>query len=208
MNSFQTPAISTLIAEPAAVTREGLAAILGREPDIELVAAARSGDEAVCAARALRPQVALLSAAFPGDYGISGWIAVAKQARAAAPDCQFAIIGPGWQCHEIRSAAAAGVRGFLVSDAPAEELIGAVRRLASGRQALDPRLSRNLQSPLTAREADVLRAAESGATTTEIARALCLTEGTVRNYLSRAIAKTGARNRLGAARTAAESGWL
>lgn len=190
------------------MTREGLAAILSREPDIELVAAARSGDEAVSAARALRPQVALLSAAFPGDQGIADWIAVAEQARTAAPDCQLAIIGPGWQCHEMRNAAAAGVRGFLVSDAPAEELIGAVRRLASGRQVLDPRLSRTLESPLTAREADVLRAAEAGATTAEIARTLCLSEGTVRNYLSRAIAKTGARNRLGAARTAAEHGWL
>ncbi|MCL2581485.1 MAG: response regulator transcription factor [Streptosporangiales bacterium] len=200
--------IRTLIAESTALTREGLVAILGREPDIDLVATARNGGEAVSATRTLRPDVALLSAAFPADRGIGDWITVASRAREVAPECRLAILSPGWQCRDMRRAAAAGVRGFLVCDSPAEDLIGAVRRLASGRQVLDPRLPRSPQSPLTQREADVLRAAELGATTAEIADALCLSEGTVRNYLSRAIAKTGARNRLGAVRIAAASGWL
>lgn len=200
--------IRTLIAEPTALTREGLAAILGRGPDIELVAIARSGTDAVSAARALRPDVALLSAAFPGDGGISDWVAIAAQACEAAPECRLAIMGPAWQCQDMRHAAAAGVRGFLLCDSPAEDLISAVRRLASGHQVLDSRLHRNAESPLTEREADALRAAGTGATTAEIAGLLCLSEGTVRNYLSRAIAKTGARNRHGAVRTAAESGWL
>lgn len=200
--------IRTLIAETTALSREGLVAILGREPDIDLVATARNGGEALSAARTLRPDVALLSAAFPADGRIGEWITVAAQAREAAPDCRLAILSPGWQCRDMRRAAAAGVQGFLLCDSPAEELIGAVRRLAAGRRVHGSRLPRSLESPLTQREADVLRAAELGATTAEIAGMLWLSEGTVRNYLSRAIAKTGARNRIGAVRIAAESGWL
>lgn len=200
--------IRTLIAEPAALPREGLVAILGREPDIDLVATARSGTEALSAARTLRPDVALLSAVFPGCGEIDSWIAIAAAARRAAPECRLAIISPGWQHRSMRRAAAVGVRGFLACDSPAEDLISAVRRLASGGQVLDTRLSSGARSPLTQREADVLREAGQGGTTAEIAAALCLSEGTVRNYLSRAIAKTGTRNRLGAARIAGESGWL
>ncbi|MBO0805154.1 MAG: response regulator transcription factor [Nocardiopsaceae bacterium] len=200
--------IRTLVAEPTALPREGLVAILSREPDIELVATARSGTEAVSAARTLRPDVALLSAFFPADGGIRGWIAVAAAAKQAAPECQYAILSPDWQRRDLRRAAAAGVRGFLACDSPADELIAAVRRLAAGGKVFGSRQPDSTSSPLTPREADVLRAAEGGATTAEIAAALCLSDGTVRNYLSRAIAKTGARNRLGAVRTAAESGWL
>lgn len=200
--------IRTLIAEPAALAREGLIAILSREPDIELVAAERSGAGAVSAARALHPDVALLSAAFPAGGSIDDWITAAAAAVEAAPECRYAILSPDWQCHDLRRAGAVGVRGFLACDSPGEELARAVRRLAAGRRVLDARLSRSADSPLTAREADVLRAAGGGATTADIASSLCLSEGTVRNYLSRAIAKTGARNRLGAVRAAAESGWL
>lgn len=200
--------IRTLIAEPTALTREGLVAILSREPDIEIVATARDRAETVSAVRTLRPDVALLSAAFAPDGGIGRWIAVAAACADARSDCRLAIISSGWQCRDLRRAAATGVRGFLVCDSPTEELISAVRRLATGGQVLDSRLARSAESPLTAREAEVLRAAERGGTTAEIAAALCLSEGTVRNYLSRAIAKTGARNRIGAVRIAAESGWL
>lgn len=200
--------IRTLIAEPTALTREGLVAILGREPDIELVAAARDDAEAITAARTLRPDVALLSAAFPADGRMDRWIAVAAAAREMAPECRLAILSPGWHCRDIRRAAAAGVRGFLACESPAEDLIAAVRRLASGEEVLDSLLSRGASSPLTPRETDVLRVAERGGTTADIAAVLCLSEGTIRNYLSRAIAKTGARNRIGAVRIAQESGWL
>lgn len=200
--------IRTLIAEPTALPREGLVAILSREHDIDLVAAVRSGAEALSAARRLRPDVALLSAVFPADGEIDNWISVAAAGREAAPGCRFAILSPGWHDRSMRRAAAAGVRGFLVRDSPAEDLIAAVRRLASGGQVLDPRLMSGVESPLTPREADVLREAGRGGTTAEIAAALCLSEGTVRNYLSRAICKTGARNRLGAVRIAGDSGWL
>jgi two-component system response regulator DesR len=93
-------------------------------------------------------------------------------------------------------------------DSSPELIIAAVRRLAAGGQVLDPRLSSVTRSPLTARETDVLREASGGATTAEIASALCLSDGTVRNYLSRAITKTGARNRIGALKIAADAGWL
>jgi len=106
------------------------------------------------------------------------------------------------------AAVAAGVRGFLVWDSPAQFLTDAVRQVAVGRQVADPRLSFGERCPLTTREADALRVAAEGSTTAEIATVLCLSEGTVRNYLSRAIAKTGARNRVGAIRIAGESGWL
>ena len=100
------------------------------------------------------------------------------------------------------------MRGFLAWDSTAQFLTDAVRRLAVGRRVVDPRLILREQRPLTTREADALRVAAEGSTTAEIATVLCLSEGTVRNYLSRAIAKTGARNRVGAIRVAAKSGWL
>jgi two-component system, NarL family, response regulator DesR len=196
--------IRTLIAEPVTLTREGLVALLGRESDIELAATVRTREEVVSAARAVLPDVALLAAAFPDRDGI----AVAAGMRAAVPNCRCALLSQGWRSTDLERAAAAGVRGFLVWDSPAQFLTDAVRQLAVGRKVVDPRLSFREQCPLTTREADALRAAAEGSTTAEIATVLCLSEGTVRNYLSRAIAKTGSRNRMGAIRVAASSGWL
>ena len=155
-------------------------------------------------ARSVRPDVALLAAAFPDRDGIT----VAAGLHAAVPDCRCAMLSSRWRSRDLQRAVAAGVRGFLVWDSPAQFLTDAVRQLAVGRQVVDPRLSFPGRCPLTPREADALRAAAEGSTTAEIATVLCLSEGTVRNYLSRAIAKTGARNRVGAIRMAAESGWL
>jgi two-component system response regulator DesR len=152
----------------------------------------------------VRPDVALIAAAFPDRDGIT----VAAGMRTAVPGCHCAILSSGWRPRDLQRAVAAGVRGFLVLDSPAQFLIDAVRLLAVGRQVVDPRLSLRERCPLTTREADALSAAAEGATTAEIAAVLCLTEGTVRNYLSRAIAKTGARNRVDAIRIASESGWL
>jgi two-component system response regulator DesR len=196
--------IRTLIAEPITLTREGLVALLGRESDIELAATVRRREEVVSTARAVRPDVALLAAAFPDRDGIT----VAAGMHAAVPSCRCAILSSGWRSRDLQRAVAAGVRGFLAWDSPAQFLTDAVRQLAVGRQVVDPRLSFPERCPLTPREADALRAAAEGSTTAEIATVLCLSEGTVRNYLSRAIAKTGARNRVGAIRMAAESGWL
>jgi two-component system, NarL family, response regulator DesR len=196
--------IRTLIAEPVTLTREGLVALLGRESDIELAATVRTREEVVSAARAVLPDVALLAAAFPDRGGI----AVAAGMRAAVPNCRCALLSQGWRSRDLERATAAGVRGFLAWDSPAQFLTDAVRQLAVGQQVVDPRLSFREQCPLTTREADALRAAAEGSTTAEIATVLCLSEGTVRNYLSRAIAKTGSRNRMGAIRVAASSGWL
>ena len=196
--------IRTLIAEPVTLTREGLVALLGRETDIELAATVRSRDEVLATARAVRPDVALLAAAFADRDGIT----VAAGMHAAVPSCRCAILSSNWRSRDLQRAAAAGVRGFLAWDSPAQFLTDAVRQLAVGRQVVDPRLSLREQCPLTTREADALRAAAEGSTTAEIATVLCLSEGTVRNYLSRAIAKTGTRNRVGAIRVAAKSGWL
>jgi two-component system response regulator DesR len=196
--------IRILIAEPMTLTREGLVALLGRESDIELAATVRRREEVVSTARAVRPDVALVAAAFQDRDGIT----LAAGLHAAVPDCRCAILSSGWRPKDLRRAVAAGVRGFLVWDSPAQFLTDAVRQVAVGRQVADPRLSFGEQSPLTTRETDALRVAAEGSTTAEIATVLCLSEGTVRNYLSRAIAKTGARNRVDAIRIAGESGWL
>jgi two-component system, NarL family, response regulator DesR len=201
--------IRTLVAEPMTLTREGLVALLSREHDIELIAAVRFGEEVVPAARALKPDVVLLAAAFPGHDGID----IVRALRAALPECRCAILSSGRRLRDRQRAIAAQVHGFLVHDyCPAELLIEAIRQLASGHEVIDPGLALSApgskECPLTRREAEVLQAAAQGSTTAEIAASLCLTTGTVRNYLSRAIAKTGARNRVGAIRRAEESGWL
>jgi two-component system response regulator DesR len=196
--------IRILIAEPMTLTREGLVALLGRERDIELAATVGHREDVLSTARAVRPDVALLAAEFPDRDGIS----VAAGMRTAVPNCRCAILSFGWRPRDLQRAVAAGVRGFLVLDSPAQFLTDAVRRLAVGSQVVDPRLSLRERCPLTTRETDALRTAAEGSTTAEIASVLCLAEGTVRNYLSRAISKTGARNRVDAIRIATESGWL
>jgi two-component system response regulator DesR len=196
--------IRILIAEPVTLAREGLVALLGRENDLELTATVRHREEVVAAARAVRPDVALLAAAFADRDGIT----VAAALHAAVPDCRCAMLSSRWRTRDLQRAVAAGVRGFLVWDSPEQFLTDAVRQVAVGRRVIDPRLPLVQRCPLTTREADALRAAAEGSTTAEIATVLCLSEGTVRNYLSRAIAKTGARNRVGAIRIAGESGWL
>lgn len=205
--------IRTLVAEPAALTREGLVAILSREGDIEVVAAIRRGEEVMTEVRATEPDVLLLAAKFPGCDGI----ALASSVHTVVPDCSCAVLSSGWRVSDLRRAAAAGVRGFLAADSPAashpEFITVAIRKLAAGGKVMDPSLPAAVVQgpasvPLTARESDVLRVAAQGLTTAEIARVLCLSEGTVRNYLSRTITKTGARNRVDAIRIAGESGWL
>lgn len=204
--------IRAFVAEPAALTREGIIAILSRERDIAVVAATRHGEEVVTAVRATAPDVLLLAARFPGADGID----IASAVQRAVPGCRCAVLSSTWRGSDLRRAAAAGVRGFLIRDYQTGShtpfFTGAVRTLAAGGKVIDPALPDVLHGPatvpLTTREADVLRVAATGATTAEIARVLCLTEGTVRNYLSRAITRTGARNRVDAIRIASESGWL
>lgn len=196
--------IRTFVAEPTTLTREGLVALLSREHDIELIATVQRAEEVVSAARALKPDVVLLAAAFPGHDGID----IARALRAALPESRCAILSSGRRLRDVQRAIAAQVHGFLVHDCPAEILTEAIRQLASGNKVIDPGPALGAPCPLTSREAEALKAAAQGSTTAEIAASLFLTAGTVRNYLSRAIAKTGARNRVGAIRIAEESGWL
>ena len=200
--------IRILLAEDQDMVRGALAALLGLETDMEVVAQVERGDKVVAAALAARPDVALLDIEMPGLDGIDAAAAL----RLAVPSCTVLILTtfgrPGYLSRAMR----AGVRGFLVKDAPAAELATAIRRALRGGRVIDPGLAAAAlatgPNPLTTRECEVLRASAAGDTVADIAAALSLSEGTVRNYLSTAIAKTGARNRVEAARLAAERGWL
>ena len=200
--------IRTLIAEQTSLIRAGLVAFLSCSDDIEVVAELQRGDQVVPASRALLPDVAVLAAALPGADGF----AAARALHAELPSCYSLIMGDQRDPAGLRRAVAAHASGFVVRDAAPDFITEAVRRVARGRKVIDPDLAfaalNAAKNPLTSRELDALRLAAQGATTAEIARDLCLSVGTVRNYLSRAIAKTDARNRVDAIRIAVGAGWL
>lgn len=200
--------IRLLIADDQALVRGALSALLGLEPDIEVVAEVGRGDEVVDAAVRAAADVALLDIEMPGMDGI----AAASALRSALPTCRVLIVTtfgrPGYLTRAMR----AGAVGFVVKDTPAAQLADAVRRVAQGLRVVDPALAADSlaqgESPLTGRETDVLAAARTGGSIADIAQMLHLSEGTVRNHLSSAIGKTGARNRADAVRVADENGWL
>lgn len=200
--------IRVLLADDQALVRGALATLLGLEHDIEVVAQVGRGDEVVAAALRTEPDVALLDVEMPGMDGLDATRAL----RAAHPATRVAIVTTFGRPGYLRRAMQAGASGFIVKHAPPEELIDAVRRIHQGLRVVDPALAADSlasgESPLTSGEADVLRAALDGGTVADIARATHLSEGTVRNYLSRAIGKTEARTRADAARIADERGWL
>ena len=200
--------IRILVADDQELIRSALSALLDLEEDFEVVAAVGSGDEVVAAAKAHRPDVALLDIQMPGIDGL----AVAAVLAQEVPGCRSLIVTTFGRPGYLRRAMESGASGFVVKDAPPEQLADAIRRVAAGERVVDPVLAASALadgvSPLTARERDVLVAARSGATVPEISRMLFLSEGTVRNYLSSAIAKSGARNRTEAVRTADRQGWL
>ena len=188
--------------------RGALAALLNLESDLEIVAEVGRGDEVVAEVRRVRPDVALLDVEMPGLDGIAATAAV----RAAVPSCRVLVVTTFGRPGYLRRAIAAGASGFIVKDTPARQLAEAVRRVAAGLRVVDPTLAAETlasgTSPLTARETDALRAARDGGTVADIAADLGLSEGTVRNHLSAAIGKTGARTRAEAVRLADEHGWL
>ncbi|NEA55270.1 response regulator transcription factor [Streptomyces sp. SID13666] len=200
--------VRVLLADDQSMVREALATLLGLEDDIEVVAQVARGDEVLAAARAYAPDVALLDIEMPGLTGIEA----AAQLRKALPDIRIVIVTTFGRPGYLRRAMESGAEAFLVKDAPASQLADAVRRVLRGERVIDPTLAAAALAdgadPLTARERDVLRAAADGSVNAEIARSLLLSEGTVRNYLSTAIQKTGARNRAEAVRIAREKGWL
>ncbi len=200
--------IRVLLAEDQGTVRDALAILLGLQPDIEIVATLARGDEVVGAAMAARPDVALLDIEMPGLNGLEA----AAQLRDRLPACKVLILTTFGRPGYLRRAMASGVVGFLVKEAPAAQLAVAIRRAMAGERIVDPGLAAAAlsegDSPLTEREREVLAATASGQSIAEIARALYLSEGTVRNYLSEAIGKLGAQNRVDAARIAEQRGWL
>lgn len=200
--------IRVLLADDQHLVRGALAALLSLEPDIEVVAEVGRGDEVVPAALRTRPEVAVLDVEMPGLDGFAAAAALTRE----LPGCRVLIVTTFGRAGYLRRAMEAGSYGFLVKDAPAERLADAVRRVAAGLRVVDPELAAATlaagASPLTARERDVLVAARDGSSAAEIAQRLFLSEGTVRNYLSSAISKTGTRNRMEAVRVAEENGWL
>ncbi|HZU77015.1 MAG TPA: response regulator transcription factor [Dehalococcoidia bacterium] len=200
--------IRVLLAEDQAMTRGALAALLTLAGDIDVVAEVGRGDEVVPAALRVRPDVALLDIEMPGGDGLSAAAAL----RDALPACKVLILTTFGRPGYLRRAMESGVVGFLVKDAPAGQLADSVRRAMAGERIIDPELAVAALSegtnPLSARERDVLAAAAPGASIAEIAAALHLSEGTVRNYLSEAIQKLDAHNRVEAARIAEQKGWL
>ena len=197
-----------LLAEDQAMVRGALAALLALEPDLEVVAEVGRGDEVVPRALESRPDVALLDIEMPGLDGL----AAAAQLRTALPACRVVILTTFGRPGYLRRAMEAGATGFLLKDAPATELADAIRRVARGQRVVDPALAVAALSeganPLSEREREALALAATSGTVADIATSLGLSEGTVRNHLSAAIQKMGARNRAEAARIAADKGWL
>lgn len=201
-------AIRLLLADDQALIRSALAALLDLENDFEVVSQVGRGDEVVAAAVSARPDVALIDIEMPGLDGI----AAASALQHELPSCKVIILTTFGRPGYLRRAMESGAVGFVVKDTEPEQLADAVRRVHRGERVVDPALAAATlaggASPLTGRERDVLVAARDGATVADIAKKLFLSEGTVRNYLSAAIAKTGTRNRLEAMRTADARGWL
>ena len=200
--------IRVLLAEDQGMMRGALALLLSMEPDIEIVAQVSSGNEIVPACVATRPNVALLDIEMPGMSGL----AAARLMRDKCPDCRVVIVTTFGRPGYLREAMDAGVSGFVVKDGPVDQLAGIIRRVLAGDRVIDPTLAvaalTSGPNPLTERERDVLSAAVDGSPIGEIASRLHLSKSTVRKYVSSAILKLNARNRIEAAQRARDHGWL
>ncbi|MEU9886987.1 response regulator transcription factor [Sphaerisporangium sp. NPDC051011] len=200
--------IRVLLADDEHLIRGAMAALLGLEEDLEVVGQAATGAEALNLARALRPDVAVLDLQLPDLDGV----AVAATLHAELPTCRTMIVTSHGLPGHLKRALTGGVRGFLAKTVSADILATVVRTVHAGGRYVDPQLAAEAisagESPLTAREADVLALAATGAPVEEIARQAALSPGTVRNYLSSAVGKTGAANRHEAARLARTRGWI
>jgi two-component system, NarL family, response regulator DesR len=200
--------IRILLADDEHLIRGALAALLALEDDLEVVAQAATGAEALATARVVKPDVAVIDLQMPDLDGVS----VAQALSAELPSCSTMIVTSYGRPGHLKRALAAGVRGFLPKTVSADVLATVVRTVHSGGRYVDPALAAEAISagdnPLTPREADVLELALEGAPIEEIARRASLSPGTVRNYLSSAVGKTGASNRHEAARFARTRGWI
>ncbi|MEC3976947.1 response regulator transcription factor [Amycolatopsis sp. H20-H5] len=200
--------IKVLVAEDMHIVRGALVALLRLEADIEVVAEVADGDQILAAARAAAPDVAVIDVDMPHKDGLTA----AAELHELLPECRTLILTSLGTPGTLRRALAAKVGGFLLKDAPAGELAGAVREVAAGRRVLDGNLAmsawESVDCPLTKHELEVLRLVATGAGPEDIAGQLHLSAGTVRNYLTTIVSKSKARNRVDAIRIARESGWL
>ena len=200
--------VRLLLAEDQVMIREALAALLSFEGEFEVVAQVGRGDEVLKAAEATQPDVALLDIEMPGMDGLSAAAVLNKN----HPGIKIVILTTFGRPGFLRRAMESGVSAFLVKDSSADKLTQTIRRVLAGERVIDPDLAAAALAdgvnPLTPRERDVLEASADGRTIAEIAAQLYLSEGTVRNYLSASIQKTGARNRAEALSIASERGWL
>ncbi|MEE1788163.1 response regulator transcription factor [Streptomyces sp. SP17BM10] len=204
----ETPPVRVLLADDEHLIRGALAALLSLEDDIEVVAQAGSGPEALAMARAHRPDIAVLDLQMPGRDGIE----VATELRRLLPDCRCMIVTGHGRPGYLKRALEVGVRGFLPKTVSAADLAGIIRTVRAGGRYVDPELAADAisagETPLTPRETDVLELAADGTPIAEIAARAALSQGTVRNYLSSAATKLGAENRHAAVRIAREHGWI
>ena len=203
-----TTKIRILLAEDQAMVRGALTALLNLEDDLEVVAEVSQGDQVLQTAKKTKPDVALLDIEMPGRDGLSA----AQVLHENLPSCRIVILTTFGRSGYLRRAMESGAVGFLLKDAPADQLAIAIRRVMAGERVVDPELALSALSdgnnPLTGRERDVLKASLDGASIADIAAQLYLSEGTVRNHISTAIQKLNVRNRMEAARLARERGWL
>jgi two-component system response regulator DesR len=199
--------IRVLVAEDQAMVLGALAALIDIEPDLEVVAQARSGREALNVAATVRPDVVVTDIEMPGLSGLE----LAGELKRLGSPARIIILTTFARPGYLRRALEAGASGYLLKDAPSNKLADAIRRVHAGGRAVDPELAAEAWSeadPLTDRERQVLRMAAEGQSSADIATDLDLSEGTVRNYLSEAIGKVGGKNRVDAARIARTKGWL
>jgi two-component system response regulator DesR len=183
-------------------------ALIELEPDLRVVADVERGDDIVPAALIHQPDVAIIDIALPGLDGLSA----AALMHQKVPSCKSLILTSLGRAGTLRRALSAHVSGYMLKDSPPEQLAMAIRNVAAGRKVIDSQLAMSTweggQDPLSRRERQVLRMAASGAEADEIAAGLCLSVGTVRNYLTAIVGKLNARNRIDAIRAAYDAGWL
>ncbi|MGH3566730.1 MAG: response regulator [Pseudonocardia sp.] len=200
--------IRLVLADDEQLTRGAVGALLGLEPDLQIVGEASTGDEAVTAIREHRPHVAVLDVEMPGRDGaeVAQWVAVNE------PGTRCIILTRHARPGVLRRALAAGAAGFVAKSAPAAVLADVIRRVHRGGRYVDPDLAMTAlmteDCPLTDRELDVLRNVDAAGTAADIAHRVHLSPGTVRNYLSSAMQKLGAGTRLEAVQRARDNGWL
>jgi two-component system response regulator DesR len=200
--------ITILLAEDVHMVRGALLALLSLEPDLTVVAEVAHGDAILGAAERTRPDVAVLDIDLPGKDGITA----AQELRVTQPECRILMLTSLGRPATVRKALAAGIDGFLLKDAPPDQLAKAIREVAAGRKVIDGDVALSAWSgpecPLTDRETEILQLASEGSEAEDIASTLFLSVGTVRNYLSSIVSKLNARNRVDAIRLAREAGWI